>query len=141
MDSQFLTNILGVASPTAGLPSPTSLLGLLFSFSALRDWLKLFVIGAFVEGCRRLAYAIYYKFIHHFYITAELHEDDGCYGPFQVILLSLYVILTFPRLDHGLAIQAEDLGYGIPSYPSPILTIIHSGGEGAPSQYQIVWLI
>jgi len=155
MDSlfpQFLTNILAVASPVnatcptdgpsaASLPIPTSLLGLLFSFSALRDWLKLFVIGGFFESCRRLAYSTYYKFIHHFYITAEFHDDDECYGPSQLITLYLHLISTFTRLDHGLALQAEDLGYAIPSYPSPILTIIHSGGKGAPNQYKIVWLV
>ena len=90
---QFLTNILAVepannaTSPTvagpSSLPISTSLLGLLFSFSALRDWLKLFFIGGFFESCRRLAYAIYYKVVHQFYITAEFHEDDNCYGPYR----------------------------------------------------------
>ena len=152
--SQFLTNTLAVtpdnatcpstSTPAAGpssLPISTTLLSLLFSFSALRDWLKLFFIGGLLDSCRRLAYAVYYKFINHFYITAEFHEGDNCYGPFPIILLFLHFILSSTRLDHGLALQAEDLGYGIPSYPSPILIMIRSGGEGAPSQLQIVWLV
>lgn len=60
----------------------SSLITLLFSFSALRDWLKIFVIGGFFETCRRFIFSFYYKFIGSFFITAHFKEDDSSFGGF-----------------------------------------------------------
>jgi hypothetical protein len=73
------------ASPGASPTDISSLITLLFSFSALRDWLKLFVIGGFFETCRRFAFAFYYKFINSFFITAHFDEDDSSYGGFVFV--------------------------------------------------------
>ncbi|TFK60239.1 P-loop containing nucleoside triphosphate hydrolase protein [Pluteus cervinus] len=57
----------------------TGLIKLLFSFGALRDWLKLFVIGGFVESCRRLTGVLYRKIVESFFITASFQEGDDAY--------------------------------------------------------------
>ncbi|RDB23454.1 putative mitochondrial chaperone BCS1-B [Hypsizygus marmoreus] len=57
----------------------SSLLTLLFSFSALRDWLKLIVIGGVFESCRRLATTAYRRFIDSFFITATFDQGDDSY--------------------------------------------------------------
>ena len=57
-----------------------SLLSLLLSLSALRDWLKVIVIGGFLETCRRFIFGSYHKLIDSFFITANFQEDDSSYG-------------------------------------------------------------
>jgi mitochondrial chaperone BCS1 len=71
------------ATTPAPLTMPTdlsSLIALLFSFSALRDWLKLVLIGGVFETCRRLFYYSWNKVVDSFWITAQFHEDDASYG-------------------------------------------------------------
>ncbi|KAK0475917.1 hypothetical protein IW261DRAFT_1340124 [Armillaria novae-zelandiae] len=97
----YLQQILGGLAPllnstvvevtnTTSLPQATvaplaipadlpSLISLLFSFSALRDWLKLIVLGGFVETCRRVIFTQYTKFVDAFHITATFDEDDASY--------------------------------------------------------------
>ena len=73
-----------VASPTATpFTMPTNLSGLvalLFSLSALRDWLKLIIIGGFFETCRRLIFSTWGTVIRSFWVTAYFKEDDSSYG-------------------------------------------------------------
>jgi mitochondrial chaperone BCS1 len=79
----FSTGNAATAAPTAPLTMPTdlsSLIALLFSLSALREWLKLMVIGGVFESCRRLFSYSWGKFIDSFWITAQFHEDDSSYG-------------------------------------------------------------
>jgi mitochondrial chaperone BCS1 len=57
-----------------------SIITMLLSVSALRDWLKLIVIGGVLESCRRMAYQLYNNFINSFFITATFREDDDSYG-------------------------------------------------------------
>lgn len=67
--------------PPLAIPADlTSLISLLFSFSALRDWLKLIVLGGFFETCRRVIFTQYAKFVDAFHITATFDEDDPSYG-------------------------------------------------------------
>lgn len=86
-----------VAAPTplatpaqAALSTPANLAGiitLLFSFSALRDWLKLIVIGGFFETCRRGISWLYAKFIDSMFMNAYFEEDDPSYGASIVLLI------------------------------------------------------
>lgn len=74
------------ATPLA-LPSDvSSLIGLLFSFTALRDWLKLIVIGSFLETCRRFVFSIWRTTIDSFFITAQFKEEDSSYDWMMVWL-------------------------------------------------------
>jgi chaperone BCS1 len=72
------------------IPSPLftnipTFIASLLSISALRDWLKLFVIGAVLEFCRRLGVKAYNTIYNWFFITAVFMEDDDCFGePFSL---------------------------------------------------------
>jgi chaperone BCS1 len=57
-----------------------SLLTLLLSFSALREWAKLAIIGGFIEICRRFVFGGYTKVVNSFFITACFEEQDSSYG-------------------------------------------------------------
>jgi len=58
----------------------SSFIALLFSFSAMRDWLKLIVIGGFFETCRRLVFATYGKIVNSFFICASFDQGDASYN-------------------------------------------------------------
>ncbi|KAG7440444.1 P-loop containing nucleoside triphosphate hydrolase protein [Guyanagaster necrorhizus] len=84
------STVAEVTNTTSALPQATisplsipndlsSLISLLFSFSALRDWLKLIVLGGFFETCRRVIFAQYAKFVDAFYMKATFEEDDPSY--------------------------------------------------------------
>ncbi|KAJ8474440.1 hypothetical protein ONZ51_g7220 [Trametes cubensis] len=53
-----------------------SLISMLLSFSAVRDWLKLLLLGAIVETCRRVLTKAYYGFVNYFWITATFDGND-----------------------------------------------------------------
>jgi len=63
-----------------------ALITFLFSFVALRDWLKLIVIGSALEACRRFAFGLYQRFIESFWIRATFQEYDSCYDWMMVWL-------------------------------------------------------
>lgn len=60
----------------------SSLLSLISSFAALRDWFKLALIGIALEACRRLYTYGYSSFIDQFFISASFESDDIVYGTF-----------------------------------------------------------
>lgn len=71
------------ASPAMPSVTPTNLpttIASLVSISALRDWLKLLVIGGVFEFCRRSAVKAYYAVYNWFFLTAIFMEDDASYG-------------------------------------------------------------
>jgi chaperone BCS1 len=121
----ILSGVLGEApqdtmsnttSPTAGSVSmPANALGfisLMLSFSALREWLKLILLGGFFETCRRMFSSIYSKIISRFYLTVEFHEDDGSYGAYPTTGTDTSdEVFACNRLDDGLALQTKDMGY------------------------------
>ncbi|KAJ8077739.1 hypothetical protein PM082_002172 [Marasmius tenuissimus] len=51
----------------------------LFSFSALRDWLKVFLIGGILETCRRWYGYFYELTVESFWMSATFDEDDTSY--------------------------------------------------------------
>ncbi|EEB95300.1 hypothetical protein MPER_05746, partial [Moniliophthora perniciosa FA553] len=69
------------ASPL-GSSAPGDLLAmipLLFSFSASRDWVKIFLLGGFFETCRRIFSSLYQKALESFYMTATFDDEDVSY--------------------------------------------------------------
>lgn len=69
-------------SPLKSAVDLPSLLFMLLSSSALRDWLKLIVIGGVFEYCRRIVFHCYGKLYNRFFITAYFEEGDFTYGMF-----------------------------------------------------------
>jgi hypothetical protein len=49
------------------------------SFSALRDYMKLIVLGGAFEGLRRLYSASYSSIVKRFFITASFESEDDAY--------------------------------------------------------------
>ncbi|KAJ7621197.1 P-loop containing nucleoside triphosphate hydrolase protein [Roridomyces roridus] len=73
-------NVTHVSSTTGTPPlSLSSLITLVLSFSALRDWMKLVVLGGIIEMCRRFVFGGFNKFIGSFFITACFEEQDSSY--------------------------------------------------------------
>ncbi|KAF8216635.1 P-loop containing nucleoside triphosphate hydrolase protein [Mycena galopus ATCC 62051] len=70
----------------ASITDFSSLVTMLFSLGALRDWLKLIVFGGAIETLRRLAFSTYYKIIASFWVTAHFDEDDSSYDWMMVWL-------------------------------------------------------
>jgi hypothetical protein len=95
------STLVGASNVTASGVSPltiptdlSSLLAFLFSFSSLRDWLKLIVIGGVVETSRRLSISAYHNLIEALWLTAYFDEDDYSYGPSFLALCLLWCLLT-----------------------------------------------
>ncbi|KAJ7267446.1 hypothetical protein C8J57DRAFT_1327732 [Mycena rebaudengoi] len=63
-----------------GMPTDLSgLFALLLSFSALRDWMKLAILGGLLEFFRRFAYMGYNKLVASFFIRAVFEDQDSSY--------------------------------------------------------------
>lgn len=84
-------------------PLPNNLAGLikvLFSMGGMRDWIKLFIIGGFVESFRRLAGILYQKVVESFFLTASFEEGDDAYDWMMVWLSKrpawcAYILFSF----------------------------------------------
>ena len=72
--SANLTNTL------AEKPSIATLATVLFSFTGVQDWLKLFLIGGIFETCRRTAFQAWDYVVDSLWITVDLEEGDDSYG-------------------------------------------------------------
>ncbi|KAL0953878.1 hypothetical protein HGRIS_005052 [Hohenbuehelia grisea] len=96
--SSFIGNLnTNATSMNSTTPTPaytafptgvTSIFALLLSFPALREWLKLLVIGGILETCRRCISSFYQYVTNAFFITAIFEEDDPCYDWMMVWLSS-----------------------------------------------------
>ncbi|KZT67077.1 P-loop containing nucleoside triphosphate hydrolase protein [Daedalea quercina L-15889] len=74
----------GTASIVASNTTPSSgdfhsLVSTLLSASALRDWLKLFVVGGALETCRRYLFSWWDAIVEAFWITATFDANDDAY--------------------------------------------------------------
>ncbi|KAL1696380.1 P-loop containing nucleoside triphosphate hydrolase protein [Schizophyllum commune] len=56
-----------------------TLVSSLASSAALRDWLKLFILGGTIETCRRTLFWLYRQAVNAVMITATFEQDDDCY--------------------------------------------------------------
>ena len=83
------------ANPSSSLPKDLpSLVLFFFSLSALREWLKLLVVGSALEMMRRLVFYVYRKIYESFFITAVFEENDTSYRScFSFLILIDQVIL------------------------------------------------
>lgn len=77
-------------TPSTGMDAMSSLnlpgiLSLLLSFSALRDWIKLFVIGGAIESARRCLMMVWAWIIESFWLTACFDETDMSYSKFEFV--------------------------------------------------------
>ncbi|EEB89303.1 hypothetical protein MPER_12612, partial [Moniliophthora perniciosa FA553] len=79
-NSTFASNATA-ASPSIGFSANdiSALISFLFSLTALRDWVKLIVIGGFFETCRRFIFTIYSRAISSFWMRANFEQDDPSY--------------------------------------------------------------
>ena len=57
-----------------------TLVSSLASSAALRDWLKLLILGGTIETCRRTLFWLYRQAVNAVMITATFEQDDDCYG-------------------------------------------------------------
>ena len=80
------TNSTTSADTTTGATAATAAMGIsslitmLLSFSALRDWLKLFVIGGMIESCRRILLLGWKTVLESLWISATFDCDDDSYS-------------------------------------------------------------
>ena len=66
--------------------TPSSFFSLLIAFPALRNWLKLIVIGGVLESCRQFYYSIWSYIVNSFFISAQFKEDDSSFDWMMVWL-------------------------------------------------------
>lgn len=83
--SATATTATATATPMAMPTDLSSLLTLLLSFSALRDWAKLAILGGLIEMLRRFVFGGYYNLVNAFFITATFEDQDASYGFFFFI--------------------------------------------------------
>ncbi|KAF8892221.1 hypothetical protein BD779DRAFT_1670549 [Infundibulicybe gibba] len=62
------------------------ILRMLLSHSALREWLKLLILGGALETCRRIVHLLYRKVAESFMVTAHFNENDASYDWMMVWL-------------------------------------------------------
>lgn len=73
------------ASPEASLAKalPTdlgSLITFVLTLGALRDWLKIFLLGGLLESARRFVYYLYGAILESFLLTVEIDGDDPAHA-------------------------------------------------------------
>ncbi|KAK2467652.1 hypothetical protein APHAL10511_000507 [Amanita phalloides] len=78
----FTNNAKNVTAMFASTPLPdelSSLVALMVSFSAIRDWLKFALVGVLLEACRRLSSIMYETLQDAIFITATFEDNDDCF--------------------------------------------------------------
>ncbi|QRW16677.1 mitochondrial chaperone BCS1 [Rhizoctonia solani] len=105
-----LVNQTDTSFNTENLSSVTSLSSLftiLLSFSGLRDWLKLFILGGSLEVLRRISSLSWGCFVGYFFVTVHLDNDDVAYD-WMIIWLSLQ-----PAWRKAREVQISSKDYGL----------------------------
>lgn len=82
MNATADTNATEIAGDPTTLPplNLSSIVSFLLSFAALRDWLKLIVIGGIIETCRRCGMRLWTTFMESFWLTACFDDSDISYS-------------------------------------------------------------
>ncbi|KAI0927985.1 hypothetical protein AcV7_009314 [Taiwanofungus camphoratus] len=80
--SASAANITSAPSATSfAVPSDISgFVSMLLSLSALREWLKLLMVGGLIEACRRVFFSSWESLQDRFWITASFDDADLCYN-------------------------------------------------------------
>jgi chaperone BCS1 len=71
------------AAAIAGTPLPTdigSLITFVLSLGALRDWIKIFLLGGLLESARRFFTYLYSELWEAFLLTVEIDADDQAHS-------------------------------------------------------------
>ena len=104
------TNTTTSANTTPSATAATAAMGIssvitmLLSFSALRDWLKLFVIGGVIESCRRLLLLGWNTVLESLWISATFDCDDDSYSKLRATSDVEFFAHVLSRLGHVLAV-------------------------------------
>ncbi|CAE6470666.1 hypothetical protein ACGC1H_003955 [Rhizoctonia solani] len=91
----------------SSVTSLSSLFTILLSFSGLRDWLKLIVLGGALETLRRTASSLWQWAMGSFFVTVHLDNDDVAYD-WMMIWLSLQ-----PAWRKAREVQISSKDYGL----------------------------
>lgn len=91
----------------SSVTSLSSLFTILLSFSGLRDWLKLIVLGGALETLRRFASSLWGWAMGSFFVTVHLDNDDVSYD-WMMIWLSLQ-----PAWRKAREVQISSKDYGL----------------------------
>ncbi|CAE6368404.1 unnamed protein product [Rhizoctonia solani] len=91
----------------SSITSLSSLFTILLSFSGLRDWLKLFVLGGALETLRRIAFSFWERAVGYFFVTVHLDNDDIAYD-WMMIWLSRQ-----PAWRKAREVQISSKDYGL----------------------------
>ncbi|CAE6427779.1 unnamed protein product [Rhizoctonia solani] len=91
----------------SSVTSLSSLFTILLSFSGLRDWLKLIVLGGALETLRRFASSFWGWVMGSFFVTVHLDNDDVAYD-WMMIWLSLQ-----PAWRKAREVQISSKDYGL----------------------------
>lgn len=73
-------NLTHITNTLAEKPSIATLATVLLSFTGIQDWLKLFLIGGFLETCRRAVLQAWQKILDSIWITVDFEDGDDSYG-------------------------------------------------------------
>lgn len=93
----------------------SSLFAFLLSFSALHDWIKLFLIGGAIETFRRFVSSVYYSFIESFFLTIRFEDEDEAFSWMMVWLARQK---TFQRVRD---LQISTRSWGLNSGPAVLI--------------------
>ena len=87
--------------------SPFLIVSRLLTVSAVRDWLKLLLVGGILEVCRRLLWRSWESIMNFFWITVTLDEGDDCGRERATIYrrLTARIQCQLCRLAHVLALK------------------------------------
>jgi mitochondrial chaperone BCS1 len=107
-------NATAEAAPLKMPTDVSSLITFIYSFSALRDYLKLIVLGGALETLRRLYSASYAGLVDRFFITATFESEDLSFGGYRFFVAANCISLTQSiRMDDVLAFFSSS----VPSVP------------------------
>ncbi|KAH9946492.1 P-loop containing nucleoside triphosphate hydrolase protein [Amylocystis lapponica] len=102
-----------VPSTSAGpstVPSDLfSMLSMLLSLSALRDWLKLLLVGGVIETCRRFFFGSWESLVSSFWITVTFDEEDDSYD------WILHWLSKNPKWSQARKIEVSTRAFGLAS--------------------------
>ncbi|KAF9565862.1 P-loop containing nucleoside triphosphate hydrolase protein [Agrocybe pediades] len=96
------------SATSAALPTDvSSLFSFFLSFSALREWFKLFVLGSVLESLRRFALYLYHRVYNSFFVTAHLEDGDTSYYRMMIWLSKR------PEWKQARDVQVTSRTYGV----------------------------
>ncbi|OBZ73585.1 putative mitochondrial chaperone BCS1-B [Grifola frondosa] len=117
MSSSAATNATATPGPASVTNSPSdlsSLVTMLLSFSAIRDWLKLLVLGSVLETCRRIIFGSWDSIVGTFWITAAFDGNDECYN------WMLFWLSKHPSFSRARSVQVSTRTFGLNAPTLPI---------------------